>query len=174
MATPPTVAAPGPPPDEPRAHITRGRGGVALLGSVGSAPNGSVGLLIKIGIRRFYWSLDLEARVDAVGSSGAALAGLYGGALVPCLHRSLFALCQVTTIGSLFARAPGGTLTATGPLVALGARGGVELALPHSLELQVHVDLAFAVLRPTLASTPPLDTPLFTAQLAVGMVGYFK
>ncbi len=181
---PPSSTVDRPPPappakgDEPARRFRVSAGG---LGSLGVAPRMGGGFSAGIGIDFTTWSVDLEGRRDlpvtAALGRGTATTSLVTASVVPCLHRSVIAVCGVVSAGSL--QASGGGVdqpTARSSLfLGAGVRAGVEWAALDTLAFYAR----FEVISPLIHATIRLDgddvwsTPPVAGSLGGGLVAFF-
>jgi hypothetical protein len=151
QAPPPTSATnhgtretPPPVPNEPW------RVGVGLmgLGSVGTAPDVSLGAAALVRVRRGALSLSLEGRYDIPASQelgNGAETRLIAGLLVPYVHfpQGRFLACAVGALGSVRGEAPNlpNPQSDTALYAALGLRGAFELMDLRPVRIQGRFDL---------------------------------
>jgi hypothetical protein len=129
-------------------------------------------------VRTGAFSVALEARVDAPGSSpvaaGDVASWLYAASLVPCGHFDIASLCAVGSLGSVQAHGDVSVQRSASSLFAgAGARLGVELPMTGPLFFRAHADglynlhrAAYDVDGQAVWTPPPLS---FVAGLGVSV-----
>lgn len=122
--------------------------GLMGLGSVGTAPDVSLGAAALLRARRGTLSLSLEGRYDFPASQelgNGAETRLIAGLLVPCFHfpPGRFLACGVGALGSLRGEAPSlpNPQSDTALYAALGVRGAFELTDLPWVRIQGRFDL---------------------------------
>jgi hypothetical protein len=169
------TSAPIPQPPAP----WRFRVGGSLVGTFGWEPATSAGLTAFVGVRRGFFTLDLEGRADlpqskAAGSGGAVRASFLGASLAPCFALSITRACVVGTLGALQGRGEGldRQLSQDTFYAALGVRLAAEFSLTRAVRLRAHGDLQAPLTRTTLRldQRDVWTTPSAVALLGIGAV----
>jgi hypothetical protein len=126
--------------------------GLVGLGSIGTAPDLSLGAAALVRVRHRTLSLSLEGRYDFPTSQelgNGAETRLIAGLLVPCMHflPGRFLACGVGALGSVRGEAPSlpNSESDTALYAALGLRGAFELTDLPWLRLQGRFDLLLSL-----------------------------
>lgn len=100
---------------------------------------------------------------------------ILSGALASCLHTSdLFVTCGLAEAGTLLLSAQPDSNPDTALLMmALGLRGGIELALDDTLWFYAHTELLAAFRLEDAPSIGALRTPHLTASVGAGLLAAF-
>jgi hypothetical protein len=134
----------------------------------GVAPDAAYGATFAAGLRRAWWSLDLEAAADWAPTSRhngvGAKSALYTASLVPCVHFGIGVGCALAGAGALSA-----TGVVQSPLsehafyADFGLRLGLEVPVGSHFYGLVHADglaalthVTYTVNGETFWSTPPV------------------
>ena len=100
---------------------------------------------------------------------------IVSGALAPCLHTSdLFVTCGLAEAGTLLlSTRPDSKLDTALLMMALGLRGGIELALGDTLWFYTHTELLAAFRLEEAPTIGALRTPHLTASVGAGLLAAF-
>ena len=146
---PPPPAAPTPAvPSAPVGFQAR----VGILGMLGSAPAPALGATLQVSARRRLFSIGVEGRVDLSSTTGLYRGDVHSsdlhawslvGSLVPCASRGVLEGCALLTAGVIRASASNLVMSkeVSAPLLALGARVGVEVPFGNVLSAGIHLDV---------------------------------
>ncbi|HWP06935.1 MAG TPA: hypothetical protein VNN72_14380 [Polyangiaceae bacterium] len=153
--------------------------GLMGLGSVGTAPDLSLGAAALVRVRRGTLSLSLEGRYDFPASQAlgnGAETRLIAGLLVPCFHfpPGRFLACAVGALGSIRGEAPSlpNPQSDTALYAALGLRGAFELADLPWLRIQGRFDLLTSLVPVRMyrndGSDKLWEMPMISGTLGIG------
>ncbi|KYF99971.1 hypothetical protein BE17_38430 [Sorangium cellulosum] len=100
---------------------------------------------------------------------------ILSGALASCLHTSdLFVTCGLAEAGTLlFSAQPDSSPNTALLMMALGLRGGIELALDDTLWFYTHTELLAAFRLEDAPTIGALRTPHLTASVGAGLLAAF-
>jgi len=173
------VQEPPPPPPPPKASAPIGfQARLGGIGTVGSAPAPALGATVQGSARRGAFSIGLEGRGDLASTTalyrgdvhvGDMNAWLLMGSLVPCAFRSVLEGCALLSGGVIRASATNLTMSreVSAPLLAFGARVGVEIPLGGVLSAGVHLDVLARITETVLQiggetvwTSPPVSAAL--------------
>ena len=174
--------APAPSTPSPTPQSFTLRSSIGALAAIGSGPQLTGGATLQLGVRSRDVSVGLEGRVDLPTDEGAASggrvrAGLLAGTLLPCLHHQVLLGCMLATVGVL--RASGESVLESKsesiPVVAVGARLGVELPISGPFLVRFHLDGLAPLIRPTLRldASPVWRAPAFSGALGAALAAVF-
>jgi hypothetical protein len=166
------VAAPKPPVVRPDPDRLRFRGGLGAAVALSAVASVTPGFTLQAGVRGPRWSAAIELRADLPtkepAAMGGASTGLYTASLVPCFHKAVFAACVMASFGTRVSVADGPTYSTTA-FVGVGFRAGLEIPLPHRLELHIAAD----VLASIVDQFQPSRTEPISGLFHIAMLGYF-
>jgi hypothetical protein len=175
----PAPAAPTRRTDPPAWSV---RGTLGVLGSVGTAPDLSVGATLGGGLRVAWWSLGAEGRFDAYASTEAGAgsgvrSSLRCGSLVPCAHLGPVLLCGLATAGEVSGEGQGVTEAREDAsfFAALGARAALEVPVLSPIALRAHTDVQATLteVHLELSGRRVWSTPPMSAALGLGIAGRY-
>ena len=178
----PAQSAHRPSPAEPSRALVEPSLGVAVLGSLGTAPNPALGAALFGALRWQAWSLALEARADLPRTGeerGVPLrTSTWAANAVPCFHFGVGFGCAVGSLRWLRAtRTDGDASVGTRAFWALGGRLGAEVPLAARFSLLGYVDLmavpAAPQVRAGAEASPAWKPPAFSGDLAIAAVMHF-
>ena len=184
---PPSVPDPArsalrPSPAEPSRALVEPSLGIAALGSLGTAPNPTLGAALFGALRWQAWSLALEARVDLPTTGeerGVPLrTSTWAANAVPCFHFGVGFGCAVGSLRWLRAtRTDGDANVGTRAFWALGGRLGAELPLAARFGVLGYVDLMAVPAAPQVQAgaeaSPAWKPSAFSGDLAIAAVIHF-
>jgi hypothetical protein len=173
-ATPEAPKAPEPGP------VVRWRAGLALFGSVGTAPSATGGAALTFGAEVRSISIELEGRAELPGSEsvgrGTIQSQLLSLGVLPCVHSNIAALCLLARMGTLFGEGEGVTSPASDHslYLAVGGRVGVEVPISDAFALGGFVEAYAEPLRTALrlGDTEVWTSPLVGASAGMGVIGH--
>ncbi|HTN87400.1 MAG TPA: hypothetical protein VL242_27125, partial [Sorangium sp.] len=184
-------------PGRPWKTMLAGVGALARLGAGGELLGGLSCIVRARWSRRVTVSLEsrnvfLPPAVDAQKVSGGAAPdtsapggsskartlyarSILSGALASCLHTSdLFVTCGLAEAGTLlFSARPDSSPDTALLMMALGLRGGIELALDDTLWFYTHTELLAAFRLEDAPTIGALRTPHLTASVGAGLLAAF-
>jgi hypothetical protein len=189
-APPPASDRPVTPERSPEAEVTQKpteplntelRFGAAVVGALGTAPAATAGLGLSAGVRRGFWSINLEGHDELPASADVGLGQVrtsrWAGGIAPCLHVARVLVCVPTWLGSL--RADGVGFATSRTAYAFYAASGLRLGM----EVPVTARLTFRPELDVLATLSPVDlqvdavtrwaAPRFAAMLRAVLVVHF-
>lgn len=175
-----TIPRPSP-AEQSRARVEASLG-VAALGSLGTAPNPTLGATLFGALHWQAWSLALEARADLPSTGeerGVPLrTSTWAANAVPCFHLGVGFGCAVGSLRWLGAtRTDGGASVGTRAFWALGGRLGAELPLSARFSLLGYFDLmavpAAPQVRAGAAASPAWRPPALSGDLAIAAAVHF-
>ncbi|XYI01991.1 hypothetical protein ACMHYB_20340 [Sorangium sp. So ce1128] len=194
---PPPRPEPARAPARPWNTMLAGVGALARLGVTGELLGGlscivrarwSRRLTVSLESRNVFLSPAAGARKASGGSApGTSAPGgsskartlysrsIISGALTPCLHTSdLFVTCGLAEAGTLlFSAQPDSNPDTTLLMMALGLRGGIELALDDTLWFYTHAEFLAAFRLEDAPTIGALRTPHLTASVGAGLLAAF-
>ena len=154
---------------------------LALLASLGTAPDIAFGASLGFAVRFSRFQVGIEGRGDLPASRAAGAgqvdAALFIGSLVPCVRISLVGVCVLASGGAVRASARGlpGSREAFAPYSGLGARVFVDLTLKGPVALRFQGELRAATTRATLeaGSEAVWTMPIVSGGVALAGVVHF-
>jgi hypothetical protein len=160
----------------------RGLVGFDAVAAIAQAPAMTPGLDVWAATRLGIGSLGLEVRADlpssvAPPSGGRASVLLVAGTVAPCLHTGPVFGCVLGTLGWLHAAGADVLMPRSGSAFApaIGPRAGLEVALGHSLALEIRGDLLVNLVHPTVSlnGAPAWTLPPIGGVVATGLAYRF-
>lgn len=172
-------------PPAPEDRKIRGVGGVGAALALRTAPAPvAFELMAAVGMRWRWFSLEGELRysppasADAVDVPGAKVStSRLTGGLVPCGHVKVFFGCALVQAGAMFGSSSGVLMpvSASSPIVAGGARIGLDLPIAGRFSVRASADLLgegiLGVLR--LNERPQWAQSAFRAAIGAGVFAEF-
>ena len=142
----------------------------------GAEPSTTLGIALSGGLRRQWLSVHLEGSADLPGEKEREAGGRVEsystmGSLLPCAHRSAFALCAVISGGARHGRSMdiAHPKTQTSLRADVGLRGAAELDVTTWLAARAHADLMRTLTKTTLEVD---GEPVWTSPAVSGTVGF--
>jgi hypothetical protein len=182
-AMPPPPPPPPPPPlleasPEPAPSKIHFSAGLGVVGLVGSAPQPTGGVDVRLSLAGERFSISLDGRGDLpqgldVGPGHFALNTLMAS-VAPCFHLSIFGACAVVGAGAVRISTSNLEMPTdlTAPLVVGGARLRVDWNFTKRLSLAASVDGLIPITRTilTVSDMPVWTAPSFTVVGGVMLV----